>query len=246
MNSSREAIDQRAETVRTMFASVARRYDLANWVLSFGAHRYWQWSAARMLRSSAEDTRVLDLCSGTGALLPELVRRFRTVTAADFCGEMLEVGRQRFQSASWFSRVEFVRADALALPFSSESFDAVTVAYGVRNFEDLDRGLSEISRVLKPSGEVMILEFGQPSQPALAALYRWYSKEVMPRIGGALTGRPDAYRYLPETAARFPCGTAFEQRLSRVGLTPLETKRFFGGICYAYRAMRSACGPGWG
>jgi demethylmenaquinone methyltransferase/2-methoxy-6-polyprenyl-1,4-benzoquinol methylase len=133
-----------------------------------------------------------------------------------------------------------VQADALALPFASASFDAVTVAYGVRNFEVLERGLKEIARVAKPGADVVIIEFGQPTNPFVAAIYRWYCKHVMPRIGGWLTGRPEAYRYLPETAAKFPCGSEFEKQLIEVGLTPVETKRFFGGVCYAYRAIRPA------
>ena len=216
--------------VQGMFASIAKRYDLTNSVLSGGIHHLWKVATTKSIPASAR--RVLDLCTGTGDLVPLLLQPGRDVIAADFCEPMMDVGRQRFPA------VKFVFADAMKLPFEDRAFDGATVAFGVRNFESLETGLRELARVIEPGGTLAILEFGQPSNVVLAKLYSWYSRFILPVLGRLLTGNGDAYRYLPETAARFPCGEAFAAKLAAAGFEPKITRPQTFGIAYLYVATR--------
>ncbi len=226
-----EAVEVVGPQVQRMFASIAGRYDLANSVLSGGIHHLWKRRTAAAIPQSAK--RVLDLCTGTGDLVPLLKQDGRTVLAADFCEPMMEIGRKRFPDVS------FVFADAMKLPFGAAEFDGVTVAFGVRNFESLDTGLSELSRVMATGATLAVLEFGQPQNKIFAALYNWYSKYILPLLGKLLTGDGHAYRYLPETAARFPCAQAFEARLVQVGFVPIRTEPLTFGIAYLYVARKA-------
>ncbi len=143
---------------------------------------------------------------------------------------MLEVARKRFP------KFTFEQCDALHMKYSDASFDLVTVSFGVRNFENLEAGLQEICRVLKPGGTIAVLEFGQPDGLVFAPVYNFYSKYLMPRIGGFLTGNMEAYSYLPATAARFPCGAAFGEILERCGFRDVRRHRYTFGIAFGYWA----------
>ena len=221
-----------ALTVQKMFSDIAPRYDLANSVLSFGIHHLWRRILVRMLPAS-QDKLVLDLCTGTGDLLPILKKRFGNVVGADFCLPMLQFARSKNEKST-----EIMQADALCLPFKDQSFDIVTVAFGVRNFEDLEKGLREIQRVLKSDGKILVLEFGQPNSLFFGSLYSFYSKYLMPLIGGAISGNRKAYEYLPETASHFPCAEKFESILKSCGFTAARHKTLTGGIAYAYCAEK--------
>lgn len=223
--------------VRAMFGKIAPRYDLTNSVLSFGIHGYWRRKLVELLAprpnsSQCSPALVLDLCTGTGDLLPLLRHRFGEVIGADFCLPMLQAGAKK--KARGFT---LVQADALALPFRDQSFDIVTVAFGVRNFEDTHRGLREIARVLKPGGHLLVLEFGQP-RGLFGALFRFYSRTVMPLIGGMLTGDREAYTYLPRTAGAFPCGEQFCGIVAECGFRAERADPLTGGIAYVYRAVK--------
>lgn len=219
--------------VAEMFNRISRRYDLANSVLSFGIHHLWRRSLVRMVPKS-QSLQVLDLCTGTGDLLPILKARFGTVTGADFSIGMLKAGEQRRIGNTKF---DVVQATALKLPFRPESFDIVSVAFGVRNFEDLRSGLREIARVLKPGGNLLVLEFGQP-KGIFGKLFKLYSTYIIPIIGGFLTGDRQAYEYLPKTSATFPCAKDFEIILKECGFVPQLSKPLTGGIAYAYCAQK--------
>lgn len=222
-----------AHDVQRMFGSIASRYDLTNTVLSGGIHHVWKRRVVRRVPRGVGP--VLDLCTGTGDLLPLLERRCREVIGGDFCLPMLEQGRARGRATA-----ALVQCDALRLPFADQTFAAITVAFGVRNLEDLSRGLAEMYRVLAPGGRLVILEFGQPRWAPFRSVYNWYSRRLMPLIGGCLTGNRAAYTYLPETAKLFPCGEAFAERLRDVGFTPRETTALTGGIAYLYVADRGS------
>ncbi len=224
-----------ALTVQKMFASIAPRYDLANSVLSFGIHHIWRYTLTHMLPAS-KDKLVLDLCTGTGDLLPLLRKRFGTVIGADFCLPMLENAEKKFPNNEY----RLIQADALNMPFPDASFDIVSVAFGVRNFEQLEKGLLEISRILKPDGKLLVLEFGQPQNKIFAALYNFYSKHLMPLIGGLISGNKEAYQYLPQTAASFPCAGAFESILKTCGFSGAKTRPLTFGIAYAYLADKGS------
>ncbi len=220
--------------VQAMFDAIAPRYDLLNSLLSGGMHKVWERRLVRCLPDWPEAT-CLDLCTGTGALVPALAKRFGRVVGVDISAQMLERARRRFaglQNAEWYE------GDAQNLSFGSGEFDVVTVAYGVRNWPDRERGLREIARVLRPGGQVGILEFGQPKNPVWGAAFRVYSRYIIPGIGGAISGHRAAYEYLPKTSATFPCGEEFNAMLVRAGLTARRTLRIFGGVAYIYIAEK--------
>jgi demethylmenaquinone methyltransferase/2-methoxy-6-polyprenyl-1,4-benzoquinol methylase len=194
--------------VRDMFASIAPRYDAANEVLSLGVHQSWRRAAVQAARLEPGQ-RALDCATGTGDLALELARAVGEtgqIVGTDFCAPMLEPAPAK--AARRGLRVRFSVADALALPFREGEFDAATIAFGIRNVDDPVRCLREMARVVKPGGRVVVLEFGQPSG-AFGALFRAYSRGVMPLVGGLLTGNRQAYEYLPRTAAAFPAGDRF-------------------------------------
>jgi len=235
-----------ARWVRGMFGRVARRYDLANHLLSFNIDRHWRSHTVRRVRSVLErpDARVLDLCCGTGdlllalgqvrqALLPAssgIGRRQRLphIFGCDFCHPMLvsaraKIGR-RLASASVFE------ADALRLPLRDASLDLVTVAFGFRNLANYEAGLAEMRRVLRPGGMAAILEFSQPPNAAFRALYNLYSRRILPWIGGALSGSRDAYTYLPESVSRFPSASELAEDMRSAGFAEVRFEYLTGGI----------------
>lgn len=220
-----------AHEVQAMFGSIAPRYDLTNSVLSMGIHHLWKRLVVRRVPRGVGP--VLDLCTGTGDLLPLLEKRTHGVVGGDFCLPMLECGRARGRS-----KAPLVQCDALNLPFADETFAALTVAFGVRNLEDVRRGLSEMRRVLRPGGRLVILEFGQPGWAPFRWIYTWYSAVLMPWIGGVLTGNKGAYTYLPRTAKSFPCGADFEAILREVGFEVTRYDSLSGGIAFLYEATR--------
>ena len=189
--------DKSTEAVQTMFDSIAGRYDLANDILSFGLHRLWAKKSLQQLPNSSS-AHCLDLCTGTGALLPILCEKYGRVTGIDFSAEMLAIAKDKYKNLMQ-SSLQLSEGDALNLEFSDSSFDVVTVAYGIRNFADLEQGLKEIRRVLKPDGQLLIIEFGRPIK-LLRPFYDFYSRHLMPLIGALITGSKQPYQYLPETA----------------------------------------------
>lgn len=202
--------------VRQMFSSIATRYDVTNEVLSFGIHRLWRRTAVRLSRAKEGDS-VLDCASGTGDLALVFKRKVGSngrVVGTDFCPEMLESAPSKAAKAGL--QVDFQVADAMALPFADNSFDVASIAFGIRNVDDPVKCLSEMGRVVKPGGRVVVLEFGQPNG-VFGALFRFYSKTVMPAIGGLLTGNRAAYEYLPRTSAAFPAGDRFLSLMDQSG-----------------------------
>jgi demethylmenaquinone methyltransferase/2-methoxy-6-polyprenyl-1,4-benzoquinol methylase len=221
--------------VREMFASIAGRYDFANSVLSFGIHHLWR-RRLLALTPKLPSGAALDLCTGTGDLLAPLSRRFRTVSGLDFCRPMLVAGRSKV-AANAVTPVGMIHGDALHLPFADQSWDLLTISFGARNLEQLDAGLREMRRVLRPGGTLIVLEFGQPWVPGFAALYRWYSKHIMPLLGGFVTGNRSAYTYLPQTAAAFPCREDFCCKLGDAGFRDVAYESLTGGIAYLYKGI---------
>ncbi len=218
-----------------MFADIASRYDRANSVLSLGTHKRWRKKAVRASGARPGDA-VLDVATGTGDLAFAFKQAVGggSVVGSDFCQPMLDeamVKRQRLGMD-----VAFEQADAMALPYQDSAFDVASIAFGIRNVDDPASALAEMARVTRSGGRVVVLEFGQPGG-IMAAPYKLYSKLVMPRVGGALTGHREAYEYLPETAAAFPCGDDFVDLMngaaefSSIKVTPLT-----GGIAWLYVA----------
>lgn len=224
--------------VQQMFRSIAPRYDLANEVLSFGTHALWR-RAALAESALCPGMRVLDLCTGTGDLafaIAEVVGRNGEVVAVDFVEEMLDRAREKLQRRGSAAPITFLQGDAMKLEFPAQSFDAVTIAFGIRNVDDPQRCLADIKKLLKPNGRLTVLEFGQATVPVFRELYRFYSSYCMPAIGWLLTGNRAAYQYLPETAERFPAGERFLALLRAAGFRQYQARALFGGIAYVYCA----------
>jgi demethylmenaquinone methyltransferase/2-methoxy-6-polyprenyl-1,4-benzoquinol methylase len=202
--------------VRQMFSSIATRYDVTNEVLSFGIHRLWRRAAVRY-SGAREGDSILDCATGTGDLALAFKRKVGgsgRVVGTDFCPEMLQSAPAKAQKEGL--SVEFQVADAMALPFADATFDVASIAFGIRNVDDPVKCLKEMARVVKPGGRVVVLEFGQP-EGMFGALFRFYSKTIMPAIGGLLTGNRAAYEYLPRTAAAFPAGERFLGLMDQAG-----------------------------
>jgi demethylmenaquinone methyltransferase/2-methoxy-6-polyprenyl-1,4-benzoquinol methylase len=218
--------------VRSMFDRIAPTYDKLNGVLSLGVNRLWERKLVRNL-PKVSGGLCLDVCTGTGALVPRLAPHFQGVVGVDISKEMLSRGRKRCKE---FPQCAWIESDAQEMPFADDAFDVISVSYGVRNIPSPERGLSEMLRVCCPGGTLGVLEFGQPSNRLVSRAYDWYSTRIIPRVGEYISGERSAYEYLPRTAAAFPCGAAFEDLLKKSGWIPRKTIPLFGGIAYIYIA----------
>lgn len=225
--------------IATMFDSISPKYDALNHLLSLNIDKMWRRKTAKAV-AKGHPLSILDLATGTADLAIELARRNPQahIIGMDFSEKMLEIGREKVVKYGLESQIELQPGDAAALPFRDNSFDAVTVAFGVRNFEHLDKGLSEICRVLKPGGQAFILEFSMPERFPVKQLYQLYFKHILPRIGRAVSKDPAAYAYLPASVERFPKPEAFLNLLSQYGLHGGSAKNFTFGIAMLYNAKR--------
>ncbi len=222
--------------VRQMFADIAPTYDLLNRLLSFGVDRRWRAQAAERVlaglppAASGTAVRVLDVACGTGDLTFELKRRRpdAEVLGADFAEPMLKLARSKAQQRGLF--VEFLAADGTRLPFEGGSFDAVTIAYGLRNFADPDAGLREFRRVLKPGGRLAVLEFPPPPGGPFGTLFRFYFRRVLPWLGGVISGERSAYAYLPESVFAFFTPEELERRLHAAGFAAVAFENQTFGV----------------
>jgi demethylmenaquinone methyltransferase/2-methoxy-6-polyprenyl-1,4-benzoquinol methylase len=222
-----------ATAIRRMFEAVAPRYDLLNRLLSLGIDRGWRRRVVSLLELRP-DERILDLCCGTGDLALEIAPRAHCV-ACDFTWSMLSRAREKSEAGS--ARLSLAAADALALPFGDDLFDGATVAFGIRNLEDIGRGLNEIRRVLKPGGRLAILEFSQPHRRWLKLPYRLYLGFFLPAVGGLLSRR-SAYRYLAESIRGFPRPDFLVRILEEAGFTEAGYVRLSGGIVAIHHARK--------
>jgi demethylmenaquinone methyltransferase/2-methoxy-6-polyprenyl-1,4-benzoquinol methylase len=224
---------KRAADIRGMFDRIAPRYDLLNRMLSMGQDRRWRWRVARRV-AGARPKRVLDVCTGTGDLALA-----SSGTASNFgCDFSLPMlVRARAKARAGGRRLALIAADALSLPFRDGSFDVITVAFGIRNFERLDDGLSELLRALRPGGTLLILEFSKPAGPFAPAL-GWWIRRVPPRVGRLVSGDREAYSYLTESVASFPDGIEMCGILERLGARPLDPRRLTGGVATLYEATK--------
>lgn len=223
------------ETVRAMFGRVARRYDLANHLLSGGTDFLWRARAAKIVERW-RPARVLDLATGSGDLALAIDRRLSnaSIVAADFSPEMLAIARAKGVRKT-------VVADALELPFAQNSFECVTVAFGLRNMADWAGALREMSRVLVPGGHLLVLDFSLPAS-ALRGPYRFYLHHFLPRLAGMLTGERNAYDYLGESIERFPSGFEMRRLMESSGFVNATARPMTGGIVTLYCAEKSLPG----
>ncbi len=224
-----------------MFDRIAWRYDRLNHLLSLGLDRLWRRRAVRTLQLTGRE-RVLDMCTGTGDLAIGLVRgrggEARTVVGVDFADAMLQRARTKVHDRALAGRISLVRGDATAIPFPDATFDAATIAFGIRNVVDTRRGCEELRRVLTPGGRLVVLEFGRPRIPGIRTLYDWYFRYLLPRIGRTVSKDDDAYSYLPASVQTFPDGPDFTRLLRDAGFADARHVSLTFGTVYLYVARR--------
>jgi len=238
MTSPALPLDKESSRIRTMFARVAPRYDLLNHLLSGSLDRLWRRRASRSLaRALPPGARILDLCCGTGDQAEALRAAGFRVVAADFCLPMLALAGPKFRRGSARPPAP-LNADALELPLPDAGFDGATVSFGMRNVADLHRALVEIARVLRPGGELAVLEFTVPAWQPLRWIYLFYFRYLLPRIGAWVSGDGSAYVYLPESVLGFPQREGFLAELDRAGFVEGRFASLSGGILCLYRARR--------
>lgn len=236
----RPALDKSNARVREMFRQIAPRYDLMNHLLSLNIDKSWRSKAVRALRIDGE-APILDVCTGTGDLALAISRQAgkgTPVMGADFCHDMLAIGRNKNEKQA-DANVTFLEADAQELPFADDLFQVVTVAFGLRNVADTARGLNEMIRVCRPGGQVVILEFSQPTMPGLSHAYKFYFRHVLPKVG-QIMARNDksAYSYLPESVGQFPSGQALVDLMTRCGLKDAKCKPMTFGVASFYEGTK--------
>lgn len=221
--------------VERMFDEIADNYDKLNHTLSMGIDHSWRRKGILSLKDLAPE-KILDIATGTGDLAVETYRLLNPneITGIDISEGMMDIGREKVEKIGLSDVITFEKQDCAALTFADNSYDAATVAFGVRNFENLDKGLTEILRVLRPGGRLMILELSTPERFPMKQCYKIYSKLVIPLMGRIISQNKIAYNYLPESIAVFPQGKEMKHILLKNGYVNVQYKRYTFGICTMY------------
>ncbi|MBI3411000.1 MAG: bifunctional demethylmenaquinone methyltransferase/2-methoxy-6-polyprenyl-1,4-benzoquinol methylase UbiE [Planctomycetes bacterium] len=230
-------LDKREARIRRMFGHIAPSYDLLNHLLSLNIDHYWRWRTTKLVPPLGSEP-ILDLCTGTGDLAFAYDRAAGgrvPIVGADFCREMLRLAEVKRNRRKADGRIRFLEADAQHLPFADNQFQITTVAFGLRNITDTERGIREMVRVTRSGGKVAILEFSQPEGSLLGGMYRFYFRRILPLVGQTISRSKDnAYRYLPESVMEFPNGAALAERLRRHGLSEVTWHPLTLGIATLY------------
>ncbi|MBI5485333.1 MAG: bifunctional demethylmenaquinone methyltransferase/2-methoxy-6-polyprenyl-1,4-benzoquinol methylase UbiE [Deltaproteobacteria bacterium] len=228
-------LSDKGEKIQRMFGAIAPRYDFLNRLLSFGVDRRWRKKAVRLLKYR-EGSRILDVATGTGDVALEIARSTPSsvkITGADFCREMVELGEQKVAVSPYAGRIDFKVAPCEDLPFAADTFDSITIAFGIRNVVDRKLGLAEMWRVLKPGGRMIILEFSTPRSLLFRQIYYFYFRRLLPVVGG-LFSRYNAYKYLPDSVLEFPSHEEFSRLISEAGFRNIHLKELTFGIATIY------------
>ncbi|MHC4941675.1 MAG: bifunctional demethylmenaquinone methyltransferase/2-methoxy-6-polyprenyl-1,4-benzoquinol methylase UbiE [Planctomycetota bacterium] len=227
------------ESVRAAFAAIAPRYDLLNTVLSLGVEIGWRRRTVARLAPQAGE-RVLDLCAGTLTLSRDLLKQSKgraSITSLDFCLEMLDVGLDRLHPSE-ADRIHAVCGDAEKIPLPDQTFDGLAITYGIRNLVDIEKGLGEMHRVLKPGGRMVILDFLKPRAPGFASIYRFYLTRVLPRIGGIISGSRAAYQHLADSIQAFMEPDHLSTLMKQAGFERIELDVMTFGIAGLFHAVK--------
>ena len=226
------------QQVARMFNSISRRYDLLNHLLSAGVDLYWRKRAISRLRT-LKPKLILDVATGTGDFAVEAISlKPEKIIGVDISEGMLEIARTKIREKNLDSRISLMQGDSENLPFPENMFDAVIVAFGVRNFENLGKGLADMFRVMKPGGKAVILEFSKPDRFPFKEFYGFYFRYIVPVVGRWVSRDPAAYNYLPESVHAFPRGTAFLNIMSEAGFRETTCTRLTFGICSIYTGTK--------
>ena len=229
---------KKREQVEAMFDNIANEYDRFNYLASFNIDRIWRKRAISSLKPFAP-RNVLDIATGTGdlALLIEKILKPESIIGCDISEGMMQVAREKCHRRG-ITNIRFEKEDCTALSYPDDSFDALTSSFGVRNFQELEKALGEMHRVLRPGGHLVILELSSPTKFPMKQLFPVYAKYVMPTLGRLFSKDAKAYRYLPESIAAFPQGEVMQDILEKIGFSKVEFRRYTGGICTFYLATK--------
>jgi demethylmenaquinone methyltransferase/2-methoxy-6-polyprenyl-1,4-benzoquinol methylase len=230
----RDSSAGKKEQIATMFDRIAPKYDFLNHILSFGIDKIWRRKAIRLISVESPET-ILDVATGTGDFaIAALKSGAKKITGIDISKEMVAAGCAKVNKLGLHGSIELITGDSEKIQFADQSFDVATVAFGVRNFENLGKGLDELFRVLKKGGMLCVLEFSKPRNPVVRFFYNFYSNKVMPGIGRVVSGDPAAYTYLPESVEGFPDGEKFITFMKNSGFNQVREYRLTFGIATIY------------
>jgi demethylmenaquinone methyltransferase/2-methoxy-6-polyprenyl-1,4-benzoquinol methylase len=233
-------LDKKA-TVSSMFDNIAFRYDFLNHFLSFGIDRCWRRKAVKIISETHKNPEILDVATGTGDLaIAALKLNPAKITGIDISHKMLEKGKEKIIKKGYSDRIELLNGDSEDIPFNENSFDVAMVAFGVRNFADPLKGLSEMRRVIRDGGLVMILEFSKPSKFPFRQIYNFYFMRILPLIGSLFSKNRNAYTYLPESVMKFPDNEQFIDLMERAGFSNVRQKRMTGGVASIYTGFKTS------
>ncbi len=228
-------LSDKGEKIQQMFGAIAPRYDFLNRLLSFGIDRRWRTKAVRLLKYR-EGSRILDVATGTGDVALEIALRTPDsvrITGADFCKEMVDLGVVKVAASPYADRIDLKVAPCEDLPFANDTFDSITIAFGIRNVVDRKLGLAEMWRVLRPGGRMIVLEFSTPRSLLFRQLYYFYFRRLLPVVGG-LFSRYNAYKYLPDSVLEFPSQEEFSHMIAEAGFRNIHLHELTFGIATIY------------
>lgn len=226
------------EQVAQMFDSISKRYDFLNHMLSMNIDKGWRKKVVK-IATAENPKKILDVATGTGDLAIALTKaKPESIMGIDISNGMLEVGRKKIVEKGMSEIITLQQADSEDLPFEDNTFDVVSVAFGVRNFENLEKGMSEIRRVLKPGGKALVLEFSQPTGFPFKQVYKFYFKNILPTLGKVISKDASAYTYLPESVNAFPYGQKFVEVLQKVGFKQNKFQPVTFGVATIYEAVK--------
>ncbi len=226
------------QQVEQMFDNISGKYDLLNRILSMGIDVSWRKKVVKSVKKENPET-ILDIATGTGDLAIAMAKATDAkITGFDLSAGMLEVGKRKVVDENLQDRIEMIQGDAEKMPFADDSFDVITVAFGVRNFENLKKGLDDIYRVLKPGGKFIILEFSQPEAVPMKQLYTFYSRYILPKIGKKISKDQSAYTYLPDSVKAFPYGEKMKNILKNSNFVEPFDKKLTFGIASIYESLK--------
>lgn len=233
-----DASKSKKEEVAEMFNNISAKYDFLNHFLSLGIDKLWRKKAVKMLRS-VNPKRILDIATGTGDFaLESLVLKPTQIVGLDISSGMLEHGRVKMKKKGVDNIITMQLGDSESIPYEDNYFDGLTVGFGVRNFENLEKGLGEMLRVVRPGGKLIILEFSKPKKFPIKQLFAFYSNNIIPILGKTISKDSNAYTYLPESVAAFPEGKDFENILAKVGYKDITSTLVSGGIATIYAGTK--------
>ncbi len=229
------------ENIQKMFDDIAPEYDKLNHIMSFEIDKGWRKKAVRKLVDTDKSLEILDVACGTGDFSIEIAKKTKIgshITGVDLSSGMLEIGKKKVNDLGLSEKIKLEQGDCEHLRFPEQSFDRVSAAFGVRNFENLETGLKEMRRVLKTGGKIVILELSVPDNKLLLALYKIYTLRLLPAIGGVISGNRGAYEYLPSSVIKFPKPEKFKDLMSRCGFKNIKSRSFTFGVCRMYTGER--------